>query len=330
MKILYIVAVLPTKEKPWVQPFVKSQIESIKNLGIDVEILNLTASFGEGWQKYMKGVFRLRDTLRNNEFDLIHAHYSYCGMVGLFQNRLPLVVSLMGCDIWSDPGGKDNNPTRNRIEGFSGKFIARFSDYIIVKSQEMANLIPFKKKIRVVPNGVDFSHFMPMDKETAKSKFNLPRNKKIILFACDHTDKRKNFFLAKSAFNILDSLNPGEYFFWNVWEIDHSLMPFVLNAADVLVFTSFFEGSPNLVKEAMACNLPIVSVPVGDVPEIIRSTKNCYVADYDPSWVAEKLKEATSFGSRSNGREKIEHLRLERIAYKIESVYKNVLESQRN
>jgi glycosyltransferase involved in cell wall biosynthesis len=231
----------------------------------------------------------------------------------------------MGCDLWSDPEGKDNNPTRNRIESFSGKFVARFSDFVIVKSQEMANLIPFTKELRVIPNGVDFNHFMPMDKESAISKFNLPKNKKIILFACDHIDKRKNYALAKKAFNILDSQNPGEYFFWNAWGINHSLMPFVLNAADVLVFTSFFEGSPNLVKEAMACNLPIVSVPVGDVPEIIRSTKNCYVVDYDPTSIAEKLEEAISFGSRSNGREKIEHLRLEQIAYKIESVYRKVL-----
>ncbi len=328
MKILYIVATLPTKERPWVQPFVKSQIDSIRELGIEVGVLNLTESFGRGWQKYIRGIFRLRSLIRNGEFDLIHAHYSYCGIVGLFQRRLPLIVSLMGSDLGSILLGNVNYSLRSRIESFSGKFVARFSDFVIVKSEEMAGLIPFCKRKQVIPNGIDFSHFVPIDKELALSKFALPRNKAIVLFACDPKSSRKNIALAKKAFEILDEHDPGKYYFWNAWEQNHTMMPFIFNAADVMVFTSLFEGSPNLIKESMACNLPIVSVPVGDVPEMIKETKNCYIVDYDPDSIAEKLHKVLASGSRSNGREKIEYLRLELIALRIEALYKNVINFQ--
>ena len=330
MKILYIVGVLPTKTKPWVQPFVKTQIDSVRNLGISVEVFNLTESFGDGWQKYLKGIFSLKKLLKNRGFDLIHAHYSYCGIVGMFQSRLPLVVSLMGSDLGSIKIESGHISVRNKLESFSGRFVARFSDHVIVKSQEMAELIPFCKNIYVIPNGVDFFQFKPIDSETAKSKFDLPRKKAIILFACDPENPRKNIALAKEAFDILDGQSPGRYYFWNAWEISHTMMPFVLNAADVLVFTSLFEGSPNLIKESMACNLPIVSVSVGDVPDVIRGAMNCYLVDYSPTQISERIQDVISSGSRSNGREKIKHLKIESVAKRIEAVYREVLTSHQN
>lgn len=330
MKILSIVSVLPTKTKPWVQPFVKTQIDSLRDLGISVEVFNLTESFGEGWQKYLKGIFSLRKILQNSGFDLIHAHYSYCGIVGMFQSRLPLVVSLMGSDLGSDKVESEHISFRKRIESISGKFVARFSDHVIVKSREMAELIPFCKNIHVIPNGVDFYQFKPMDNESAKSKFDLPRNKAIILFASDPESPRKNIALAKEAYNILNRLNPEKFYFWNAWQISHTMMPFVFNAADVLVFTSLFEGSPNLIKEAMACNLPIVSVSVGDVPDLLRGAMNCYLVDYSPTKIAERIQKVISSGSRSNGREKIEHLKIESVAKLIEAVYREVLVSHQN
>ena len=98
-----------------------------------------------------------------------------------------------------------------------------------------------------------------------------------------------------------------------------------MNAADVLLFTSFWEGSPNVVKEAMACNLPIVSVRVGDVPEVIGNAHNCYLADYDPADLAAKVKCVLASGERSNGRQFVEHLRVENVARKLNDIYVDVL-----
>lgn len=81
----------------------------------------------------------------------------------------------------------------------------------------------------------------------------------------------------------------------------------LMNACDVILITSFSEGSPQVIKEAMACNLPIVSTDVGDVKEVIGNTEGCYITSFDPKDVAEKIKMALDFGKRTNGRENIKH-----------------------
>jgi glycosyltransferase involved in cell wall biosynthesis len=111
-----------------------------------------------------------------------------------------------------------------------------------------------------------------------------------------------------------------------VYEINHDLIPYYLNAADVLILTSLWEGSPNVIKEAMACNLPIVSTNVGDVKEVICNTEGCYITTFDAEDVAKKLEKAVQFGQRTNGRIKIAHLDDQVIARKIIGLYKEVLD----
>jgi len=100
------------------------------------------------------------------------------------------------------------------------------------------------------------------------------------------------------------------------------------NASEVLLLTSLYEGSPNVIKEAMACNISIVSTNVGDVKEIIGKTEGCYIASFDPKDMAEKIKMALNFNQRTNGRINIQHLEINKIARKIITVYKSVLEKQ--
>jgi glycosyltransferase involved in cell wall biosynthesis len=102
------------------------------------------------------------------------------------------------------------------------------------------------------------------------------------------------------------------------------------NAVDALVFTSKSEGSPNVIKEAMASNTPIVTVDVGDVKEVISNAKNCYIVKDTPEEIAEKLFAVLQEGKRTNGRELINHLELSNIAKRVESVYRYVLEDVRN
>ena len=113
-----------------------------------------------------------------------------------------------------------------------------------------------------------------------------------------------------------------------VYNVPHSDIVKYMFAADVLVFTSLWEGSPNVIKEAMACNCPIVSVDVGDVKDVIEGVENCYLVDYDAKNIAEKLNRVLKNGKRSNGREKILKMGLdsESVANRIVEIYKDVLE----
>jgi glycosyltransferase involved in cell wall biosynthesis len=79
----------------------------------------------------------------------------------------------------------------------------------------------------------------------------------------------------------------------------------------------------------MACNLPIVSVPVGDVPEVIGGTDGCYLCHQDPPDVAEKLVLALRYSGRTNGREKIADLDHSVIAQRILTLYQEVVSEKR-
>lgn len=107
-------------------------------------------------------------------------------------------------------------------------------------------------------------------------------------------------------------------------------MPLYYNASDVLLFTSHREGSLNVIKEAMSCNLPIVSTNVGDVEWILGSTEGCYIFSFEVSDVVEKIKKAILFTSKNNrtsGRERIINLELdsESVAEKIISIYRGLI-----
>ena len=102
-KVLQLVGVLPSSRFPYAQPFVGSQIDSLRSAGIEIEVLDLATCFGKGWKKYVRGIFKIRKMVSLNQYDLIHAHYGHCGWIAKFQQRVPVVVSLMGSDLLGIP-----------------------------------------------------------------------------------------------------------------------------------------------------------------------------------------------------------------------------------
>ncbi len=106
-------------------------------------------------------------------------------------------------------------------------------------------------------------------------------------------------------------------------------MHIYLNATDVLLLTSKWEGSPNVIKEAMACNCPIVSTNVGDVKWLLDGVEGCFITTNDPRDVADKINKALNFKSKTKGRDKLFRLGFdsEHIAKKIIKVYEELIYS---
>jgi len=98
-------------------------------------------------------------------------------------------------------------------------------------------------------------------------------------------------------------------------------VPIILNASDLLLLTSFYEGSPNIIKEAMACCLPIVSTTVGDVRATIGNTEGCYISSFDPVDVKENIEKAIIYGKRTNGRGNIKFLNSKEISKRLFEIY---------
>jgi len=295
------------KQGNQISPVVQAQADSLNDL-VKLAIFSIR---GKGWKSYITSIFKLRKYLKLNDVDLIHAHYSYVGMVASLASRKPLIVSLMGSDI------EDYRVGRILIHIFNWLFWKT----VIVKSQRSKNKIRLKNAF-VIPNGIRLDLFKPIPPKEARNKVAFDPKRKYVLFLADPERPEKNYLLAKAACELVNQHYDLELLVLH--NTPHKEIPYYLSAVDVLLLSSIFEGSPNAIKEAMACNCPIVSTDVGDVKELIGDTEGCYMTTFEPEDVAEKLLLVLQFGERTNGRDKIQHLDDKNIANKLFALYKSV------
>lgn len=293
---------------------VKAQGEALINKGIQVDYFRIK---GKGVIGYLLAVKDLIKELNSNHYDLIHAHYSLSAFTATLSfPSAPLVVSLMGSDT------KMHYLWRTLIRICS----IFFWKAVIVKSPEMKKNLKIKRAV-VIPNGIDLKKFSPGKTNDAKKKLAFDLSKKHIIFLSNPERLEKNFGLAKEAINQTNNENIDLLV---IHEIPQDEVVSYLNAADCLLLTSFWEGSPNAVKEAMACNCPIVATDVGDVRWLFGETPGHYLTTFDAEDVATKIESALDFSAkygRTNGRNRIIELGLDSytISEKIIAIYRRIL-----
>jgi glycosyltransferase involved in cell wall biosynthesis len=321
MKVLFVSR--GTKNEG-VNSLIKDQGESIKkfNIELDYFVIIYKGIFG-----YLFCVWKLWRHLFNNNYDIIHAHYGLSGLVAIFANwskKRKLIVSFMGTDLMGVVGTNGKTSILGRLLVYANQRLVFRTDYVIVKSKEMASKISHKN-IAIIPNGLDLNYFLPIEKSVAFKKTGWSSNFKHILFMADPKRPEKNYFLAEKALSLIDTPNI-ELHYLN--HLPHNEVVYYYNAADVCLLSSCHEGSPNVIKEAMACNSPIVTTSVGDVVWQLGDTKGCFVTSFDPSDMAEKIKKALDFKQKTNGRNRIMELELDasNVALKIILVYNKLLE----
>ncbi len=301
-------------------PFIESQERSLINNGVDLDHFLITEN---GISGYVKSIKRLRETLKKSNYDVIHAHYSYCAWVAVLTfTRIPIIISYMGSDVYGMVDGQGKRKLKSYLVIILAKLLQPFVDKIIVKSKNLEDYVYLKNKCEIVPNGVDFEKFQPRNKEEVKQKLGLSTAKKYITFLGSADDPRKNLQLLKAA---VAYVNQKDWEILNPYPVEPQEIPYFINAGDTLVLASYLEGSPNVIKEAMASSVPIVATDVGDVKEVIGHTEGCYISDFDPKDMGEKLKKAMVFnGGTTTGRKDVEHLEINAIAKRLISIYQSL------
>ena len=240
--------------------------------------------------------------------------------------RLPLVVTFRGSDLLGTVDDKTGGHRKiGALHQLLSRLVARRADAVIVVAEHMKRHLPASIDAHVIPSGLDLKFFHPTDKRTARERLGLPQDEKLVLFVGRPNHGRKRVHLAEQALEILNRSLPAKLVV--AWRVPHSDIPLYMSACDALVFTSMQEGSPNVVKEALACNLPIVSVAVGDVDERLQGVEGCELcADDDPATIAAALERVLRRGSRSNGRETVLELDENVTTQRVIGIYRTILD----
>ncbi|MFP8953049.1 glycosyltransferase [Natrialbaceae archaeon A-arb3/5] len=292
-------------------PFMNEQMRAIERRGVSFSTLSVS---GDGRAGHSRGPL---DYLRffpeviqesGNGYDLIHAHYGLTAPMALAQIRTPVVLSLWGSDVYGP------------IEPVSRACVP-LCDEVVVMSEAMREHLG--RDCAVIPDGIDLEKFQPGPQDQAREAVGWRDDEYNVLFP--YTPKRtvKNYPRARRIVNAVNGHLDRPVRLRTVYGVDHETIPDYMNAADALLLTSDSEGSPNAVKEALACNLPVVSTDVGDVRERLSGVSPSRVATDDDELI-EGLRDVLERGERSNGRDAAREVSIDRTAERMFDVYERV------
>lgn len=303
------VLIVASYNKSRFAPFIVEQARALEAQGCEIRFFGLQ---GKGIGGYIRNLPLLKKEIKAFQPDIIHAHYGLSGLFANMQRRIPVVTTYHGSDI------NDKNALR-----FS-KVSMRLSAWNIFVSRQTLRKAQLKKKYSLLPCGIDLLELQLTEKTEARRQMHLAFDKKYVLFAGAFDNRVKNAPLAQQAIeNLLDdSVSLLELKGYTREEVT-----LLMCAADALIMTSFSEGSPQVIKEALACGCPIVSVDVGDVKERVEGADGCYVAKTrESNELADLLREAMLFDGKTKGREKIvaDGLDNRQVAEKLLTIYNRV------
>jgi glycosyltransferase involved in cell wall biosynthesis len=280
-------------------PFIERQVEFLRERSIEIDVFIFRGN--KSPFQYLRAWIRIRKMFLFSKYDLIHANFGQSALLAMPLIK-PLVVSFHGSDLL---GIKRKNG-KNTFTGFIlqswSKYVSKLAAKVTTVSHEMANNLPKTVEYCLLPCGVDLELFKPASSQQCREKLNLSGDKKLILFGGRPERLDKRLWLAKKCVSEISAQYNAELV--TMSSVPHEKVPEYINACNLVLLTSKQEGSPNIVKEALACNVPVVSVDVGDVRERITNIKGCFISESDsPAHIIKALVKGLTFNEEFKGRE---------------------------
>jgi teichuronic acid biosynthesis glycosyltransferase TuaC len=300
MKVLVVCSVNSGK----INPFITEQVEALRKLSVEMDFFLINRKGIGGYLGHFPKLMRM---LGRQSYDIVHAHYGLAGLLAVIQRRKPVVTTFHGSDV-----------NQQKVVRFS-RLAARFSAYNIVVEKSFTQKLGVPRKTAVIPCGIDFNVFYPIEKNVARNHLGLKEDERIVLFTSRFDNPVKNYPLAKQAMDQLPGVRLIE-----LKGMSREQVNWWMNASDLLLLTSFSEGSPQVVKEALACNLPVVSTPVGDVPDLAQQVNSIHIVPYDAQTITARIKELLANKSRGESRELAMRFDNNQIAQSIRTIYSDL------
>ena len=309
------------KDFPFVHIFTDRQLNSLRNAGVEISVFDIGTSHSPFtlFRKWLE----LRKEVRRLNPDLVHSQYGTIpGFLSACLGR-PTIVSFCGSDLL--PGGASVSMLRMRFGFLLSNLAALWAQGIICKSEELRQALWWgRSRAVVIPNGVDLKLFSPGPQDEARKELGWDLLCPVIIHNAGWDSIGKGLDVAEAAMKVVWSTIPSAKF-QVISGVEPNRMPLYYRAADVFLCASKAEGSPNVIKEALACNLPVVSCPVGDVPERLKGVQPSVIVSRDPQLMGEAIVKILLTRARSNGREYVSCLDLDLVAQRVLTVYRSVL-----
>ena len=317
LAVLVVTSGWPTPERPESSVFVAQEVDAVREAGVQVGVVTYDGRMNP--LNYLRARRQVRRAVASKQYDVIHAHFGQSGLAAL-ATGVPVVVTFHGSDLLGVVGRSGRYSVKGWLLRIVSRAAAKRADRVIIVGRRLAAHLPDGVRSDVIPAGVDLTVFVSGDKERARTTLRLSRDRKYVLFSGSPSVTRKRYDLAvetirrvRDEFDVELLVVEGK---------SRSEVAKRMQACDALLVTALHESGPLTVKEALACDLPVVSVDVGDVAEIIADLEGCVLcADDDPETIAEALRRVLRSTAHFEGRHAAEPFSQERLTERQLEIY---------
>jgi glycosyltransferase involved in cell wall biosynthesis len=330
MRVLVFTNMFPTAAFPFYGSFVKDETEALRRAGVELDVYFVNGRASK--LAYAAMPFGFWARLRRKRYDVIHVHHSFCGLVATRQRAIPVVWTFHEGEIM---GGTADALREQPIKHVAyskrmKQFVARRVDALVVVAEHLRAPLG-RPDAMYLPAGIDFDLFAPMDSTEAKQRLGLSEQTRYVLFPAVPSRVEKRHELARRAVEVARERAPEmrdvELIALN--NVPHEDVPHYMNASEVVLLTSAFEASPVVIREALACNVPVLSTDVGDARVMLEGIAGCAIVPPDPERIAQALRVALHSPRRVAGRAAMEKYSLANSAKALVALYQKVVEGRR-
>jgi glycosyltransferase involved in cell wall biosynthesis len=311
VRVLVVTNMSPDPSYPGRGSFVRDQVAALRELGVDVT----EHWFPPGSRHYIPATRAIRRLVREQSFDLVHAHYGLAGWCARLAGARPLIVTFHGNDVRHPVTGR-----LSRVLVRSLDLVAPVSRALLGPEDDKPGLPAQPGRTAILPCGANLERFRPLDRADARARLGLEPDGRYLLFPASPAREVKRFDRAEEVARLADAqlLHGGT--------IDPADLPLWMNAANAVLVPSANEGFGLVAVEALACDVPVLSTPVGIAPTLLRDIDGCLAAPFAAeAWATLARAHLDASDPRVRGRARAEWFSAELLAARVLVAYRELL-----